>query len=50
VNAICDGCWSFAAGQLDEGGSIPDDWALRLEQENAYNVRLAIDTGTSWSR
>jgi len=26
VHAIYDGCWSFAAGQLEEGRAIPDGW------------------------
>jgi hypothetical protein len=45
AHAIYDGCWSFAAGQLEDGRSIPDGWSVRVEQEHPYSTRLVIDTG-----
>jgi hypothetical protein len=47
VHAIYDGCWSFAAGQIDESIAIPDGWTIRVEQEHAYSTRLVVDTGTN---
>lgn len=45
AHAIYDGCWSFSAGQLDEGRSIPDGWSVAVQQGHAYSTRLVVDTG-----
>jgi hypothetical protein len=45
VHAIYDGCWSFAAGQLDESIPFPD-WSVRVTAgRGGYSTRLEIDTG-----
>jgi len=45
VHAIHDGCWSFAAGQLEEERSLPDGWSIAVALEHAYSTRLVVDTG-----
>jgi len=45
AHAIYDGCWSFAAGQLEDGRSIPDGWSITVQQEHPYSTRLVVDTG-----
>ena len=42
VYVIYDGCWSFAAGLVDE--DIPVDWAISVKQ-NRYAMDLIVDTG-----
>lgn len=45
VHAIYDGCWSFSAGQIEEGLFIPQGWTLTVEQQHAYSTRLLVNTG-----
>lgn len=45
VHAIYDGCWSFAAGLIEDGRGIPNGWTIGTDQEHEYSTRLVIDTG-----
>lgn len=44
VFAIYDGCWSFAAAQVDEEIPLPE-WPIRVRQstDTPYSTRLEID-------
>jgi hypothetical protein len=44
VYALYDGCWSFAAGQVNDDGPMPD-WPISIRQdpETRYSALLEID-------
>jgi hypothetical protein len=44
VYALYDGCWTFAAGMVDEGTSLPD-WHIetRNSELNGYTTELHME-------
>lgn len=45
VHMLYDGCWTAAAGLLEEDRSLPAGWKITTEQEHAYSTKLVINTG-----
>lgn len=45
VYAIYDGCWSFAAGMIEEDISLPGWDVYVTNGTNGYSAQLRIDTG-----
>lgn len=43
VHAIYDGCWSFSAGLVEEGRSLPP-WGFEIADRHEYSTQLIIDT------
>jgi hypothetical protein len=41
VNALYDGCWSFAVGQLLEDCPLPP-WPIRVEPCHPYSTQLVL--------